>query len=168
MYSPEPLAVVLRDYMGEKHFTPGRLAELTDIPEETIKGWSSGRGKRVRDWKRVLLLAAVLELNREELHRLLRAAQAPTGICVDQVIQHMLSILTNEHLRAVVERWSRQLTAQEAPAQVQLQPQSFPVHTNPSAPLVPARSVSASRAGAHHYLEGLLRMFGWVRKHAAG
>jgi tetratricopeptide (TPR) repeat protein len=91
--------------MEAKHWSPRRLAEITDIPEDTIKGWLKGRVKRIREWQRVLLLAATLGLDHAETEHLFQVAQAPLICLTSTTVQQWLTEIANPSFRDLVMAW---------------------------------------------------------------
>lgn len=163
----ECFADALREVMRLKQHTPRLLAERTDIPEDTIKTWLKGRGGRVREWQRVVCIAAALELPMPEARRLLLAAGAPLIEIRAAALEPWLATLGDEAVRSMVLRWVETL-AQAGPAPAfpavcaapaaDAPPQDPPVPQHAPAERPPATPVSARparRAGPVLLLLGL-------------
>ncbi len=79
--SAETLAELLATRLRQRQLSPRRLAELTSIPEDTIKGWLLGRGRSIREWERAIVVVAVLDLAYAQTIELLNAARvAPASL----------------------------------------------------------------------------------------
>lgn len=75
------LAELLTTLLRQRQLSPRRLAELTSIPEDTIKGWLLGRGRSIREWERAIVVVAVLDLTYSNTIEFFNAAKvSPTTL----------------------------------------------------------------------------------------
>lgn len=68
---------VLKEYVSRAKQTADRLAQLTDLPKQTIISWLNGSVKRPREWQPIVQVATALRLYEDETTRLLTAANHP-------------------------------------------------------------------------------------------
>lgn len=68
---------VLKEYVSRAKQTADRLAQLTDLPKQTIISWLNGSVKRPREWQPIVQIAVALRLYEDETNRLLTAAHHP-------------------------------------------------------------------------------------------
>ncbi|MCB9151338.1 MAG: tetratricopeptide repeat protein [Caldilineaceae bacterium] len=81
----------------------GQLAEITELPLKTIQSWLEGRVKRPRDWKGILSIAAALNLTRQEVGLLLKAANH-RGI---EEIESLVRASQEKQMLDLIVRWER-------------------------------------------------------------
>lgn len=70
----EPFSDVLREYVNRLNLSSGRIAQLSDLPKDTVVSWVQGRVKRPRNVIDILKIARALRLTNVETNRLLQSA----------------------------------------------------------------------------------------------
>lgn len=86
---------VFKQILG--NYTPGKLAEITGIPKQTLVSWKEGRVKRPRNEVEILKVASALRCDQQEVNQLLNAAGYLefSGAKVEQWIQQARDALTS-------------------------------------------------------------------------
>lgn len=99
---------LLRDYLQDAGFTPGRLSQISSVPRKTIQHWIKGDVKRPHTPNDLIALAKALRLTMHQTDSLLTAAGQP--------ILASIAHLTNEpHLHDLLTFWHEALAHPSPP-----------------------------------------------------
>ncbi|MEM7032273.1 MAG: helix-turn-helix domain-containing protein, partial [Chloroflexota bacterium] len=96
------LADVLGEYVHRRGYTVGQLAKLSGLPKRTIANWLAGRVARPRVSHDLLKVAQVLNLNAEEVSKLLETVGHPSLAELKQVAQRD----KDDELEKLLTTWS--------------------------------------------------------------
>lgn len=134
------LAIVLERYLRPSGYTPGRLAQLTDVPKATIVNWLEDRVRKPQTWEGLVRVAAALSLSASQTTELLRAGGQPA---VHELLRHV----GYERDRALLALWDEPGARDQAPGRAGPAPPrlSLPLDALPE----PAPLPSASRMPLH-------------------
>lgn len=154
------LAELLTTLLRQRQLSPRRLAELTSIPEDTIKGWLLGRGRSIREWERAIVVVAVLDLSYSSTLEFFNAAKV-SSTTLERLASVELSTAYRE-LQPLVEAWAARheiipqlraaslqpltsTTTSETPATTTVTEQTteLPPEANHHAQPLPAKQVSS-------------------------
>ncbi|XSG77584.1 CIA30 family protein [Herpetosiphon llansteffanensis] len=140
--STGPLAELLTTLLRQRQLSPRRLAELTNIPEDTIKGWLLGRGRSIREWERAIVVVAVLDLAYASTIEFLSAARvAPASL--ERIANTEFSAAYREQQRLIVDWEARHEIIKQLRTST-LQPATTPLPAQSEAPVsIPAVALAA-------------------------
>lgn len=130
MDSKTSLADLLTKRMQERDIGPTRLAEQVNrvaridalVSRRSIENWRDGMAKSIRDWRQLVAIAAVLELDETSADELLRSASLPEirrlRTQVSNGEQHLLASWSTAHASPVVSAPLAWETLQQAAARL--------------------------------------------------
>lgn len=134
------LAELLTTLLRQRQLSPRRLAELTSIPEDTIKGWLIGRGRSIREWERAIVVVAVLDLTYSSTIEFFNAAKVAVAT-LERLTSVELSAAYRE-LQPLVEAWAERHEIIQQLRAAGLQPLTSTLPTDNSASIQAAEQIN--------------------------
>ncbi|MCA0350964.1 MAG: CIA30 family protein [Chloroflexi bacterium] len=147
------MAELLTTLLRQRQLSPRRLAELTSIPEDTIKGWLLGRGRSIREWERAIVVVAVLDLSYSSTLEFFNAAKV-SSTTLERLASVELSAAYRE-LQPLVEAWAARHEIIQQLRASSLQPLTSTLPTDESARIEAAEQITELPTETNHHAQPL-------------